>query len=279
MDDEGEFEYSTDIGPEPILTWVPKERCYVDPSYQREMNTQGHRLVKRIVKNFNWAKFGVLDVAPENEQGYALVDGQHRWAAAMRHPLIKNVPVSISQAEDVRDQAHNFVAFNSERVGMTTCNLFWAGLTAEDAWAVEIGKVLDAAGVMMARAPSGQMPPLHTCAISRLRSCMRNYGPKYLEMGLNLVARAHPQTRGAFRAQTIEALAKFVGHFHGKYDDERVVKVLSRFDLNEEIELARRRSKELGGSCEDHILRNVVKSYNSGLRSGTPRLSMSGVED
>ena len=74
-----------DIGLPPELAWLPIERLYIDPTYQRTMETPaGKRLIQRIADEFSRMKFAALLTTPgepdKDGPRWLIIDGQHRTA-------------------------------------------------------------------------------------------------------------------------------------------------------------------------------------------------------
>jgi ParB-like nuclease domain len=60
-----------------------RDELVVDVTYQREIGRRGAVNVNQIAENFDWSKFAPVIVAPVEGGQFAIVDGQHRTAAAM----------------------------------------------------------------------------------------------------------------------------------------------------------------------------------------------------
>ena len=65
--------------PKPYVTALPGSKMFVDHSYQRNLD---HRRVDKIVAEYDPTLLGVLEVSDRGNGEFAILEGQHRWAAA-----------------------------------------------------------------------------------------------------------------------------------------------------------------------------------------------------
>src|ERR1051326_3709263 len=106
------------------LAYVSKHRLLVDDRYQRALN-DAKRL--RIASKWNWAACGVLLVARRKDGRLYVIDGQHRWAAAMSRADITDLPVAIFDLSgSIEDEATDFLIANKERKPLTGVESFKA---------------------------------------------------------------------------------------------------------------------------------------------------------
>jgi len=158
----------------PELTAVDPRTLYVDGAYQRSIAERGRRQILKIIENFCWTRFKppVCAYGPyEGRQVLMVLDGQHTAIAAASNPHIHEIPIVVVEAPRTAEQAAAFVGQNTERVGVTSLQLFRAAIVAEDEDALTVEQVCRRAGVTVL-----SMPPSHarynareTVAISTLR--------------------------------------------------------------------------------------------------------------
>lgn len=95
------------------LVWINKADLTVDHSYQRNNSAEKAR---KIAANWSWLAFGVLTVAWRKTDIWAVVDGQHRHAAAMLRPDITDLPCLLFEEEvGVAAEAEGFATINTTR--------------------------------------------------------------------------------------------------------------------------------------------------------------------
>lgn len=63
---------------DPYVTALPVASLFADPLYQRDLD---ERRVQKMASSYDQALVGILEVSRRSEDEYAVLDGQHRWAA------------------------------------------------------------------------------------------------------------------------------------------------------------------------------------------------------
>src|SRR5262245_33916760 len=74
------------------FAWLPKRDLKIDNTYQRQLNM---RAVHRIANHWNWIACGSLIVSLRtavSSVGYYIIDGGHRWSAAIELPAVRDLP-------------------------------------------------------------------------------------------------------------------------------------------------------------------------------------------
>lgn len=197
-------------GPRPELRWLPTGRLVTDPAYQRRIDSRrGRRLIERITADFSWSCFGAILAAPAGEEGWTIIDGQHRVEAARRRKL-DEVPAVVVAAADAAAQARLFVAANRDRVNLNPMALHHAGLAAGDESAALLDRVCRAARVIIPRypIPATSIKPRTTLAVGACAACLDKYGPTRLRAALELIADAYEEQPGALRAAVVKAVCQ-----------------------------------------------------------------------
>jgi hypothetical protein len=135
------------------LSFLPVSLLVVDSRYQRPIREKGLAMIRRIAEGFDWRRFTPLVVAPvDGSDTYAIVDGQHRAAAARMRGDIRELPCWIIEG-DLKQQARAFMAINSG--GNVPGLAGWhAALAAGEPDALAVFQVCQEAGVQIARYPA-----------------------------------------------------------------------------------------------------------------------------
>ncbi|WP_207458634.1 DUF6551 family protein [Azospirillum sp. SYSU D00513] len=259
-----------DLGPMPEFCMLPKDWLFVDAIYQRAMSTDASKtLVRKIVEEFSWSRFQPVTVTPIDwEAGkFAVVDGQHRAAAALLHPGVTEVPAWVIDAPEARDQARAFVGVNLDRIRMTTMQLFRAQLTASDPDAMQVKAVCERAGIRIAFHLSNsakQLPPRQTMAVSTIRKLIAKHGERPVFFALSILAEAYAETPNQLRGQVIQAVTMLVLDHGERIERERLVRVLGETDCESLLEAARQVKKLMGGSTEAGMVAALVSAYDKG---------------
>ncbi|MBP2229641.1 hypothetical protein J2847_002940 [Azospirillum agricola] len=265
---------SPNLGERPEFLWMPIEWLYVDWLYQRAMSSaKSRRLVRKITEEFWWPKFTPITVTPLDwEAGkFAVVDGQHRAAAAILHPSVAEVPAWVIDAPDVRAQAAAFVGINGDRNGMTTMQLFKAQLAAEEGDAVQVKALCERAGVTIAfhlSNGSRELPPRTTMAVSTIRKLIAKHGEGPVHKALSTLAEAYVDAPNQLRGQIIQAMTTLFVEHGDRIDRERLVAAIAPKDCEDLLDAARQVKRLEGGTTDAGMVRALMAAYDHGLTPG-----------
>lgn len=168
------FEPARVIGAAPAVQMVAPTDLVVEDAYQRGLTQKGLTLIRRIVANWDWARFKPPICARGPDGRLCVIDGQHTATAAATHPGITVIPVLVVSADQVKRRAASFVAHNRDRVAMTIFQVFRAELVAGNPAAEAIAAAVKRAG--------GQIPTYHrkkpgdVIGVTEARSIYRRHG-------------------------------------------------------------------------------------------------------
>lgn len=110
---------------------IPKNELSVDPVYQRDGSQVSEGKILRIAGNWSWMACGVLLVA-ERDGSFFVMDGQHRWKAALRREDIKELPCLVFETISVEEEARAFLSANTERKPVTGWDKYKALVAIKD---------------------------------------------------------------------------------------------------------------------------------------------------
>ncbi len=194
-----------DFGPRPELTWLPVKMMSVDPTYQRTMESRvSQRQIVQIVETFRWACFGTVLAVP-HEDGWRIIDGQHRVEAAKRLG-IPTVPAIVVPEASVAEQAQIFLSTNLLRSKVNPYALFHARIAAGEQLAVDTKDLLDEAGLWVA--PGNVMwkdlKPGQTLALKTIENAV-TAADAPSRAAVIAVGRAFEGKRGGATAVTLQA--------------------------------------------------------------------------
>ncbi len=257
---------SCNLGPLPLMEWIDLDGLVVDHTYQRELGEKSISRINRIVSEFNWRDFQPLTVTPVDEDGnFAIVDGQHRFEAAKRHPEVTEVPCYIITAPGVVDQAKAFVNVNKNRLGVSGPALYYAQLAAGDPDALHIAQICERSGIKIARnTKKVRKTPGFTIAIHSIKDALKNFGDRPTCNALDAIMLAHPETPGTLKGKLILALAGFYFYHQDDpaFNEERMIPALERVDIKM-LENSAQAYREIhGGTVRDALRMAFVKIYN-----------------
>lgn len=179
------------------LRFVPLSSLVIDPRYQREISEIGRTNVRNIGENFDWSRFTPLVVAPAEIEGkLAIIDGQHRAAAAKARGDITLVPCWLIQALTLQ-QAQAFIAINAKTTHVTTTAVWYARLAAAEPDAIAAFEVCKKAGVQIMRFPDAvaQRTASQTVAVVEIHKARVFHGDGAVIKALKILVHAG-QLRG-----------------------------------------------------------------------------------
>ena len=203
------------------LKWLPLDELYVDRTYQRDLDA-AH--VQKILAKFNWRFFQAITVT-NTEDGYAVIDGQHRVTAALAHPDIKKVPCLVVEAASVTEQAEGFIVMNKTQRRITPVEMYWAALSAGLPEYLKMEAMLDRVGVeVYGTSGYGVLPPKTTVAVNTILKLLNRHGPEHIEAALRVIVTAWPETTGAVVTRIIETMENLLRR--GAVDEVTAIKGL-----------------------------------------------------
>ncbi len=218
----------------PELAWLPVDKLDANPEYQRTLDTaRSQKLIARIAAEFDWRRFGALIAAPNGEDRWWLVDGQHPAAAARVRGDIAHLPAVVHAHAGLGELAAAFVGANRDRVPMSRQAMFRAQLVAGDAQAVRLKAMCDAAGfeLLPYHAAAAQWPAGKTAAVPALLSLLRDYGTgATTERAILAVGTAWRHRPGALRGELFHAAAMWL-HRRGANSRGLLDAALARLDI------------------------------------------------
>ena len=176
-----------DPGELPVVDWISKGLIDVDAAYQRGEDTAR---AEKIAKAFSWSKFGAIVVVPKGDR-YAVIDGQHRAAAAKMHPGIDNLPaVIMPSVQGTAAEATSFIGINAERKQISGLELFHAKRATGDEDVQTIDQVLSRTGITVPRYPSARYEPRQTIAVNVIHAVIARHGAMRARQYLEILANA-----------------------------------------------------------------------------------------
>lgn len=189
---------------EPVFERTKPESLLVDETYQRNLSERSVALIRRIVANWEWARFKPPVVVRAPGKKFHIIDGQHTAIAAATHPGIDTIPVMVVDAPNVEDRARAFIGHNRDRITVTPNQLYIAAVAAGDPDAVTVQQVCERAGVKILRLPPGGavFKPGESLAVSSITALVNRRGAMRARQILEVCANAKlaPVTMASIRA-------------------------------------------------------------------------------
>jgi hypothetical protein len=249
-------EFAKPIGRPPSIELIPPTDLMIDTSYQRSiMSSASQGLISRIANGWDW-RLCVPLLVSRRDDGLYVIDGQHRWQAATRRGDILYLPCCVSQYASPGEEAAIFVDANRKRRSVVRVDTFRAAIVAGDPTAMSIMRLLEDAGLKLARASghatlgAGEL----NCVVALERTLI-THGEARLAATLKLIAGAFPgetYRHGSPLVQAVAALLQSNG-------TNQLRSALARQTSDEWAEVASRTiSGPIGGQSMVWAMRKVI---------------------
>lgn len=250
-----------DPGPKSELRWIPLESLMVDHRYQRELGRSNWTHINKIAKNWRWGLCQPLAVCAIEGGLFSIVDGQHRFEAAKKHPAVDQLPCFVIHADNLADQARAFEALNSARIGVTRLQRFWAALAAGDAMAIRIKALCERSGVKIARKAQRDLPA-RTLSCTHTLEKLTPLGDVAITTALKLIVEAQGDVRDVFRASIVAALASIVEEEGEEFDRASWLVALRPLDFFDTEAASRAARAKQGGALEEHVKQRLHRALD-----------------
>lgn len=244
-------------GTMPSVEWVHVTDLTVDHSYQRSIdNDPSRRLIASIAANFDWRLCAPLVVSRRSNGTKVIIDGQHRWAAAVRRGDLPQLPCCLFTYENPEDEARMFIVANRARKAINRLDDFHAALAATDEDATEIKRLVAEARLTIARTTSStSWKPGEVAFTSSIAKALRRHGESIVSAALTVIAEAYegqPLTHGA---SVFGALVRIFANPPEEFDPDELVPVMKHFGMSDLGEIVR---EQKGGDARAAALARVL---------------------
>lgn len=226
--------YAPPRGARPTIEWVPVSDLSVDETYQRRTdNDASRRLIASIAGKFDWRLFGILLVSRRPDDTFKVIDGQHRWAAAEMRGDIDQVPCCLSRFPNAEEEAQFFIVANRARKPMNRLDDFHAALAAADDDALEIKRLVEEAGLSVARSTNAATwAPAEVAFTSAIARAVRWHGAAIVSAALTNIAEAFPAQRLGHGGSLFSSLIKILASPPPAFDPDRLLSALQARDVD-----------------------------------------------
>lgn len=225
--------YRPPVGSMPSIEWVHISELRVDQSYQRSVDNEGsRRLIASIAANFDWRLCAPLVVSRRADGTKVIIDGQHRWSAAMRRGDLLQLPCCLFSYDSPEDEARMFIVANRARKPMNRMDDFHAALAAADEDALEILRLVTEAGLVLARSTSSvAWKPGEVAFTSSIATALRQHGAAVVSAALTSIAEGFSGQALIHGGSIFRALTKLFAHPPEGFDPDNVVPALLCYDM------------------------------------------------
>lgn len=175
----------------PGIVWRAPSELQVEGAYQRELTPRSLRLIRKIVSEFDWAKFKP-PIAVSCGDGLRVIDGQHTAIAAATHGGIEKIPVFVVDGETVAERAQAFVAHNRDRINVSALEIFHAEIAAREPLAFGILKIVYECGGDIPRTlpRRDKCEPGQLVCVGELKKIVREMGQQGLRRVVTVLVKS-----------------------------------------------------------------------------------------
>ena len=239
------------------FAWIDLAGLLIDTRYQRELGRAGERRIRKIAAEFDWQRFDPIVVAPADGGGHAIVDGQHRCAAALARGDIARVPAWIIAA-DLVGQARSFMAINANNAKVAGHALWHARRAAGDPEAQLLFELCARAGVEICRyaKAASDRRPNECLAAEAIDVARRTHGDAATLRALSILRRAGEIAGCSFLVKSaVAATVKLAREQAWRMPDvERLAAAFAELKIETLQAKAAIAVAKKGGSRADHIV-------------------------
>lgn len=207
----------------PFITTVLAGEMFADPTYQRPLDD---KRVTTMAAAWNSRLVGIIEVSdrgPYAQARYAIIDGQHRWAAAAAINLDMMLVANVHENLTVADEAALFDKLNRTRRALTTWDRWRARLAAGDPTVLAINTVVTSRGLQITEAPADNSI---RCVSTLDTIAATTNGLDLLDATLALITAAWGVDPAATEAPIVHGTAIIVATFADRLDGDRFTRAL-----------------------------------------------------
>ncbi|MEC4615826.1 DUF6551 family protein [Tsukamurella tyrosinosolvens] len=238
---------------------IPVAEMFVDRSYQRELD---ERRAHRMGATWDPRLVGVLDVADRGEDQsprYAVVNGQHRWAAASHAGTTTHLAANVHTGLTVADEAALFRDIDLSTKKLSTWDRWKARRAAGDDTVLGIDRIAEGVGLKVA--PGGATNALG--CLSALEAAYRR-DPQFLSATLASITDLWPGDPAGLKAGIVRGLFEILRS--DELDEERLVDALVEVTPTQLHARAVESRKIHDGQQWQCVVRVIVDAYNQAGR-------------
>ena len=255
----------------PTTKWLPAAILQIDTTYQRRLSQWKLRL---LIKTFDEHKLGLLEVSQRHD-GYWLIDGQHRLAAARRCG-VSLIYCHVHGGLTLAQEANMRLGFHNRKAD-TPIERFRLELAEGDPAAVHVQAIVREAGMEIHLADTGCRDPRLLRCVGNLKRIYARYrnGPALLGRVLYISYHAWPDELAGRTGRIVMGIGTFLNYYPEVPDAELIAKLQERTAAT----LMRLIQSEILGSLggpDVAMGRLILMAYNRRKRNRLPDRFLQG---
>ena len=238
-------------------------KLFIDHSYQRPLTP---KKIKEITDNFEPSAITALIVSRRTDGNYAIIDGQHRYKAAVKMG-VTDFKCEVHHDLTISDEANLFYRINVKRGAVPMGMQFKALIEANNEDAIKLKFIVESHGFELLYL-SGQKSAVDnklTCA-SELQK-IYNVSPDHLDLVLSILRAAWNGKKNSLKYQLIGGISKFLKTNGNQVNVVRLITLFQQKDLNDIYINARKRVQLDGNHLVYAIEREIYAMYNKKLKN------------
>lgn len=233
---------------------------FADPNVQRAVRKLH---VDNIVKEFDPAALGVLTTSYRGPDSIHLVDGQHRWLAAIKVGYQGALTTMEYRGLTIPEEAALFRKLNYANKP-SAIDKFLLSCVEQNPDSLRLARYLEEHGwTLAAFNGNGKLS-----AIGSLERVYRD-SPTAADGALAVITAAWGHRPAAVNGPILEGIGVMIAHYEGIVDLNLLAKKLSTYQGGPEAlgGYAKGQKAARGGNMFKHVALTVTDVYNAGLRS------------
>lgn len=265
--------------PQPNIALIPIEQIHGEHFNIRvgDPHDPHNRAVDRLVRQWEPDNCDPIQVRPDGNGGYLVVDGMHRLAA-MIHLGQTHAWCRITTTPSVKVAASLFVTKQKGTTPLKTSHVFLARVVQDDEVAVAIKDAAERYGIVIKdfNTTFVQGKPKAIGSIDTVLRIHKAYGIDVLDSTFRTLAKAFPANPLGFRSHMLEACALFIATYDSQFGEQsyrtagvsaRLAERLPTIDLVGVLTQARQMGATYHQSIPSVLARLFLNTYNANLRT------------
>lgn len=203
---------------EVYVTAVQAGEVFADPTYQRAVD---QARIKKMAATWDRRLVGMLELSDRGEAAtprFAVVDGQHRWAAAKLLDIPPALVANIHTGLTIAEEAALFDKLNRQRKQTNTWDHWKARRAAGDPQVFAIEKIVRKHDLAVDNSPADG----RIACVAALEKVVKLGGPELLNETLSLIAELWGSRRDALDSQIIHGVALVLHYLADALDYTRL---------------------------------------------------------
>ena len=234
------------------------------PGAQRTLK---EAFVKKIIKEWNEYSIATLILSDRGDGTYAIVDGQHRWTAAVRLGY-KDMLCIVHKNLTIAQESAMFTKCQ-ERNAISAVEKFWSDVLQKDEDALMILNIVTDAGLKIGKSKNGGSSSRTIGSVKTLYYIRRRYGAVNLKHTLTLMAKCWTDDSGSkFSGRILAAVSNFFYRHVGE-KNLNMVRMLRIFNSTSLTTIHRQigEMKNFHSTPDEYIIGGIILTqlYNKGL--------------